>query len=89
MNEIHPIDRAAKLLNLSLEGLGALLGGITKGAVSQWKAPDRVVPSEYCPVIERLTKGKVRCEELNPDVDWTYLRPPELAKLAKLSKKKV
>jgi DNA-binding transcriptional regulator YdaS (Cro superfamily) len=24
--------------------------------------------------IERETKGKVRCEEMRPDVDWAFLR---------------
>lgn len=24
--------------------------------------------------IERLTDGKVKCEELRPDIDWSFLR---------------
>lgn len=36
--------------------------------------PDQMPPAEYCPAIERATGGKVRCEELRPDVDWSYLR---------------
>ena len=32
------------------------------------------VPAEYCPLIERATDGKVRCEELRPDVAWDVLR---------------
>ncbi len=32
------------------------------------------VPVKYCPAIERLTCGAVRCEDLRPDVDWAYLR---------------
>lgn len=32
------------------------------------------VPAEHCPTIERFTSGKVRCERLNPTVDWAYLR---------------
>lgn len=73
MNKPHPIDRAAKLLKVSLDGLGSLLG-VTKGAVSQWKSPGRTVPAEHCPAIEKLTEGQVRCEELNPKIDWAYLR---------------
>lgn len=32
------------------------------------------VPAEHCPTIERFSERKVRCEELNPSVDWAYLR---------------
>ena len=45
--------------------------------VSQWAAMQRNVPAERCPSIERVTDGKVRCEELRPDVDWDYLRGTE------------
>lgn len=48
--------------------------GVTKGAVGQWKLPSRRIPAEYCPTIERLVSGAVRCEEMRPDVDWAYLR---------------
>lgn len=33
------------------------------------------VPAEYCPAIERATGGKVRCEDLRPEVEWEVLRP--------------
>ncbi len=52
---------------------------VTKGAVGQWKLEGRRIPAEHCPVIERLTSGGVRCEELRPDVDWAYLRTPQTA----------
>lgn len=29
-------------------------------------------PAQYCVAIEKITG--VRCEELRPDIDWTYLR---------------
>ena len=32
------------------------------------------VPAKYCPKIEKLLNGKVRCEQLNEEVDWEYLR---------------
>lgn len=32
------------------------------------------VPAEHCPEIEKATGGVVRCEDLRPDVDWSYLR---------------
>jgi DNA-binding transcriptional regulator YdaS (Cro superfamily) len=39
--------------------------------VSMWLARGNV-PAEYCPAIERETG--VRCEDLNPKVDWAFLR---------------
>ncbi|WP_074173615.1 YdaS family helix-turn-helix protein [Caballeronia calidae] len=66
----------------ALEYALALVGGPTKMArllgikrlstVTNWRV--RGVPVEYCPKIERLTGGQVRCEALNGKVDWTYLR---------------
>lgn len=47
--------------------------GISPSAPSMWKSRKRV-PADYCPAIERLTDGAVRCEDLRPDVDWAYLR---------------
>jgi DNA-binding transcriptional regulator YdaS (Cro superfamily) len=46
--------------------------------LSAWASdnPDtqRRVPAERCPAIERATGGKVRCEDLRPDVAWDVLR---------------
>ena len=70
----HPIEKAAGIVG-SQSALAAALG-VTKAAVWQWKDPDRKVPAEHCPAIERVTRGEVRCEELRPDVDWGYLRMP-------------
>jgi DNA-binding transcriptional regulator YdaS (Cro superfamily) len=47
--------------------------GLSKGVVFQWKVRGRV-PPEYCPEIEKLTGGQVKCEELNDKVDWASLR---------------
>lgn len=68
----HPIDIAASIVG-SQAALGRALG-VTKSAVGQWKEEGRKVPAEHCPAIERLTDGKVRCEVLNDEVDWAYLR---------------
>lgn len=46
--------------------------GISKQRVSNWAA--RGVPVEWCPQIEAVTDGGVRCEELRPDVRWSVLR---------------
>jgi DNA-binding transcriptional regulator YdaS (Cro superfamily) len=48
--------------------------GITVGAVHQWTKGTKRVPAERCPVIEALTEGAVRVEELRPDVEWHHIR---------------
>jgi len=40
--------------------------------VQQWMK--NRVPAEYCPRIEEMTGGESMCEDLNGDVNWTYLR---------------
>lgn len=40
--------------------------------VQQWLRNG--TPAEYCPRIEKLMNGLVRCEDLNSRVDWAYLR---------------
>lgn len=75
----HPIKRAAHVIG-SYSALARLLG-VTRGAVFQYKSPDRKVPAEHCPVIEQETRirgAEVTCEELRPDVDWSVLRAPTL-----------
>lgn len=50
---------------------------LTQAHVTKWLKspnPDQMPPAEYCPDIERATRGEVRCEELRPDVDWAVLR---------------
>jgi len=39
-------------------------------AVSQWFAGVRPIPAKYCAVIEAVTEGEVRAEQLRPDLDW-------------------
>jgi DNA-binding transcriptional regulator YdaS (Cro superfamily) len=61
---------------IDIVGGQAALGkecGVWQSAVSNWIQREKV-PAEYCPAIERATKGSVRCEELRPDVDWAVLR---------------
>lgn len=48
--------------------------GVTPAAVNQWVKGLRPIPSKYCPKIEGITAGRVRCEDLCPEVDWTFLR---------------
>jgi DNA-binding transcriptional regulator YdaS (Cro superfamily) len=47
--------------------------GVSPQVVTNWRARERV-PAEYCPAIEKATKGAVTCESLRHDVDWAYLR---------------
>jgi DNA-binding transcriptional regulator YdaS (Cro superfamily) len=46
--------------------------GVRYQVVQQWL--QNGVPAEHCPVIERVTNRQVRCEDLNPKVDWGFLR---------------
>lgn len=47
--------------------------GVTQAAVGSW-LHNKPPTIERCIQIEKLTSGKVRCEDLRPDVDWAYLR---------------
>ena len=51
--------------------------GLRYQVVQQWLTNG--VPADYCPDIERLTNGVVRCERLRSSVDWTYLRDQQHA----------
>lgn len=73
MQEIEPpIVRACRLLESKAE-LARVIA-VSPSMVSQMVKGSRRVPAERCPAIERATGGKVRCEDLRPDVDWGYLR---------------
>lgn len=66
------ITKAIQMVG-SMRILGAHLG-VTKGAVSHWKNSGTPVPAEHCPKIEKLTERAVKCEQLNPNIDWEYIR---------------
>jgi DNA-binding transcriptional regulator YdaS (Cro superfamily) len=53
-----------------LTALGRALG-VSKGVVFNWTERGNV-PAPYCPEIEKLTG--VPSEELNSEVDWTFIR---------------
>lgn len=65
-----PIEVAARIMGSQTALAQAL--GITKGAVHQWKLNG--VPAERCPDVELVTHGRVRCEQLRPDVKWWVVR---------------
>ena len=52
----------------------ARLLGVAPVQVTHWAAGKRRVPAARCIDIERVTGGLVKCEELRPDMDWSYLR---------------
>lgn len=56
-----PRDAFVALTGTSLQYLRHVAAGRKKPCV------------ELCAAIERASLGKVRCEELRPDVDWVYL----------------
>jgi DNA-binding transcriptional regulator YdaS (Cro superfamily) len=72
MTPQEALEKAAEILG-SMQTLAEKLG-VTKGAVSQWKLEGRRIPAEHCPLIEKLTGGEVRCEQLRPDVEWAAIR---------------
>lgn len=63
---------------IDLFGSQALLAkeiGVSPQVISNWIKRGNI-PAEYCPDIDRATNGRVRCEELRPDLEskWAYLR---------------
>lgn len=47
--------------------------GISPISIYEWISRGRV-PPDRCPEIEKFSKGVVKCEQLNDQVDWTYIR---------------
>lgn len=69
------LERAIACFNT----LGAFASalGVTYQTVQQWTRNG--VPEKWCVEIEKISGGKVRCEELNDKVDWSYLRNTKAA----------
>lgn len=72
MSELKPIAMACEVLG-SQAALAAVIGR-SPSMVNQMIKGVRPIPAEHCPLIERATRGAVRCEQLRPDVDWGFLR---------------
>jgi len=70
MDAPTPIFRAADAVG-GRTALAVLLG-VSRQTIYDWAALK--VPAARCPVIERLTNGAVRCEDLRPDIEWRVLR---------------
>ncbi|MET3132884.1 DNA-binding transcriptional regulator YdaS (Cro superfamily) [Oxalobacteraceae bacterium GrIS 1.11] len=67
-----PIGKAIAQLG-GQTAVARVLGLSGYQVVQQWIAQARV-PAEYCPRMEQLTAGAVRCEELNDRVEWSLIR---------------
>lgn len=52
--------------------------GLTQSHIHYWLKNATVVPAHYCPDIEQIVNRAVMCEELNPTVNWGFIRnsPP-------------
>jgi DNA-binding transcriptional regulator YdaS (Cro superfamily) len=46
----------------------------SRSHVNQWMTANKPVSIKVCPMIEKLTNGQVRAEDLRPDFDWAALR---------------
>jgi DNA-binding transcriptional regulator YdaS (Cro superfamily) len=68
----------------SAAGLATALE-VSKQAISFWLSGARRIPADKCPAIERATLGRVRCEELRPDVPWDVLRQQAASPLVAVS----
>ena len=66
-----PLFRAISALGGVPAAASAL--GVSQQRLNYWLKQDSM-PAEFCPRTERLTKGLVTCEELQPGVEWAVLR---------------
>lgn len=69
---MNPIQTAISLHGTVTNFAGVL--GVSIQAVCFWRDGKRTIPADKCPLIESLTNGAVRCEDMRPDVDWGFIR---------------
>jgi DNA-binding transcriptional regulator YdaS (Cro superfamily) len=77
-----PLEALEAVIQNAFGGIASRMAAhfdVSDQTVSWWRKGERngrpvIFPAEYCPECERLTGGKVRCEELRPDVGWDILR---------------
>ncbi|MBS6615407.1 MAG: helix-turn-helix domain-containing protein [Sutterella wadsworthensis] len=78
-------DIFAAMKNLAFEAVCQFFGsqkklakvlGVTPAMINHVVTCRRPIPENWCPIIERETAGRIRCEQLRPDVDWAVLRQP-------------
>ena len=66
-------------ISLAIQGAGgpakvARECGVSVQAVCFWRDGRRALPAEHGITLEKMNEGRIRCEEMLPDVDWAYLR---------------
>lgn len=66
-------------ITTAIEGAGgpakvARQCGVSVQAVCFWRDGLRALPADHCITLEKMNGGRVRCEEMLPEVDWAYLR---------------
>lgn len=77
-----PLEALEAVVQTAFGGVASRMAehfNVSDQTVSWWRKGERngrpvTFPAEHCPECERLTDGKVRCEELRPDVAWDVLR---------------
>lgn len=77
-----PTEAVEAVISIAFGGVVARAAeafGVSDMTVHWWRKGERdgkpvKFPAELCPRAEQLTSGKVRCEELRPDVPWSVLR---------------
>lgn len=80
MTPLQALNRAIEIVADGKVGEFATQIGVGQSVVSNWRArmasapAGRAVPAEHCPEIEQLTDGRIRCEHLNPHVNWGLVR---------------
>lgn len=70
MGRITPLDRALMLLGKTMDEAAARLC-VDKSTISNWRARRRKPDPLTALLIEKLTKGMVRREDIRPDIDWS------------------
>ncbi|MEH6434325.1 transcriptional regulator [Massilia sp. DD77] len=72
-----PMDKLLKYLNsLSKDERAAYVAacGTSEGYLRKAASRHQSFRAELCILLERESKGEVRCEDLLPDADWAYIR---------------
>jgi len=58
-----------------IEALGGIAAvaricGVKPPSVCEWRSRG-VIPADRCADIERASEGRITCESMRPDLDWT------------------
>ncbi|WP_313571978.1 helix-turn-helix domain-containing protein [Comamonas terrigena] len=77
-------------ISLAIQGAGgpakvARQCGVSVQAVCFWRDGKRTLPAEHGITLEKMNEGRIRCEQMLPDVDWAYIRSTKPAPLPEVS----